>query len=296
MYSYDVWQWVLFFYIYCFIGWIWETAYVSAKSGRFENRGFMNGPFLPIYGSGAIVILLATLPVKKYPIMVFLLGMISATILELVTGIAMEKLFHVRYWDYSYRKIQYKGYICLVSSIAWGAFSCIMTYGFHKPIEEMVLSIPVQIGQVITMVLTVINTADFATSFKTALELKNMLITAEDIKNEISKLERRAEIVEVFAADSAEKAKEEFKEYISDIADKILESKEEAQAELARIMSERDEKLLSLKARLSENKAVSGLLKRNPYTVSIKHAATLSSYRKQFIESVKEKVGIKESK
>ncbi|MDO4188286.1 MAG: hypothetical protein Q4D29_04780 [Lachnospiraceae bacterium] len=293
MYSYDTWQWFMFFYIYCLIGWIWETAYVSAKSGRFENRGFMNGPFLPIYGSGAIVILFTTLPARDYPIMVFFLGMISATILELITGIVMERLFHVRYWDYSYRKIQYKGYICLVSSLAWGVFSCFMVYGFHKPIEKVVLSIPHQIGDVITMALTVINTADFATSFKTALELKNMLISAEDIKKQIAKLERRAEIMEVFAADSAEKAKEDLREHISDIADKILESKEEAQAELLRIKAERDEMIASLKNRLSENKAVSSLLKRNPYTVSTRHAAALSSYRKQFIDTVKEKVGHK---
>lgn len=292
MYNYDVWQWFLFFYIYCFIGWIWETAYVSAKSGRFENRGFMNGPFLPIYGSGAIVILLATLPMRRNPVLVFVFGMIAATILELITGIIIEKIFHVRYWDYSYRKIQYKGYICLVSTIAWGVFSCFMIYGFHKPIENFVLMIPVQVGEAVTLILTVVNAADFATSFKTALELKNMLISAEDIKKQIARLERRAEIVETFAADSAGKAKDELLEYISDIADRIIESKEDAQAELIKIKAERDEKILTLKNKITENKAISSMLRRNPDTVSFSHSATLSSYRKQFIDTVK-KVGRK---
>ena len=290
MYSYEAWQWFLFFYIYCFIGWIWETGYVSSKSGHFENRGFMNGPFLPIYGSGAIVILFATLPVKGMPIFVFLLGMIAATVLELFTGMAMERMFHVRYWDYSYRKIQFRGYICLVSSIAWGVFSCLMIYGIHKPIEHLVLSLPGAFGETITLGLTVIITADFATSFKTALEFKNMLITAEDVKKQVERLERRAEIVEVFMADSAEKMSEEIKEHISDIIDKVSASREEASYELARIKLERDEKLEALRTKLSDNKAITALLKRNPYTVSGRHSLTLNEYRKQFINTVKDRI------
>ena len=290
MYNYEVWQWVLYFFIYCFIGWIWETAYVSLKSGHFENRGFMNGPFLPIYGSGAIIMLFVSLPVKNSVILVFIFGSIAATLLELFTGMAMESLFHVRYWDYSYRKIQYKGHICLVSSIAWAFFSCLLVYFIHKPIEGLVLSIDEGIGQLIAIIVTICATADFATSFKTALELKNMLITAEDIKKQIEKLERRAEIVEVFIADSAEKASEDLREHISDIIEKISGSKEEAKAELNRILAERNEKVSAFKLRISENKSVSALLKRNPDAVSVKHFDTFSTYKKNIIDSVKEKL------
>lgn len=290
MYNYEVWQWVLYFFIYCFIGWIWETAYVSLKSGHFENRGFMNGPFLPIYGSGAIIMLFVSLPVKNSVILVFIFGSIAATLLELFTGMAMESLFHVRYWDYSYRKIQYKGHICLVSSIAWGFFSCLLVYFIHKPIESLVLSIDEGVGQFIAIIVTICASADFATSFKTALELKNMLITAEDIKKQIEKLERRAEIVEVFIADSAEKASEDLREHISDIIEKISGSKEEAKAELNRILAERNEKVSAFKLRISENKSVSALLKRNPDAVSVKHFDTFSTYKKNIIDSVKEKL------
>ena len=290
MYNYEVWQWVLYFFIYCFIGWIWETAYVSLKSGHFENRGFMNGPFLPIYGSGAIIMLFVSLPVNNSVILVFIFGSIAATLLELFTGMAMESLFHVRYWDYSYRKIQYKGHICLVSSIAWGFFSCLLVYFIHKPIEGLVLSIDEGIGQLIAIIVTICATADFATSFKTALELKNMLITTEDIKKQIEKLERRAEIVEVFIADSAEKASEDLREHISDIIEKISGSKEEAKAELNRILAERNEKVSAFKLRISENKSVSALLKRNPDAVSVKHFDTFSTYKKNIIDSVKEKL------
>ena len=82
-------QWLFFFYFYCFLGWIWETCYVSVLKGHWVNRGFMRGPFLPIYGSGAIIVLIFTLPYRTNAVAVFFMGMISATILEYVTGEAV---------------------------------------------------------------------------------------------------------------------------------------------------------------------------------------------------------------
>lgn len=122
MYSYLLQQWLLFFFIYCFLGWCWESAYVSVRKRQWVNRGFLKGPFLPIYGSGALAVLVSTLPVRECPALVYIFGLIGATLLELVTGICMENLFHVRYWDYSNQKFHYKGHICLSSSVAWGFF------------------------------------------------------------------------------------------------------------------------------------------------------------------------------
>lgn len=95
---YAVSQWLIFFFIYCFLGWIWECCYVSVRKHKWVNRGFLHGPFLPIYGSGAIVILISTIAVKDIVPLVFLLGMVSSTVLEFCTGCCMEKLFGVRYW------------------------------------------------------------------------------------------------------------------------------------------------------------------------------------------------------
>ena len=108
---YSLTQWLLFFYISCFIGWIWECCYVSVRKREWVNRGFLHGPFLPIYGSGAIVILLSTINVRDSIPLIFIMGMISSTILEFVTGCCMEKLFGVRYWDYSDKPFNVKGYI-----------------------------------------------------------------------------------------------------------------------------------------------------------------------------------------
>ena len=95
---------LLYFFFYSFVGWIWESSYVSILTKRLTNRGFLTGPMLPIYGSGAVVMLCATYPVQSSDIGIFLLGIIAATILEYVTGVVMETLFQVRYWDYSDKK------------------------------------------------------------------------------------------------------------------------------------------------------------------------------------------------
>ena len=116
MQEYDLSQWVLFFFLYSFLGWIWESCYVSVRKHRWVNRGFMHGPMLPLYGSGAMVVLIVTIPVRDNILLVFLMGMIGATILEYFTGITMERLFHVRYWDYRNLKFTVRGYICPVAS------------------------------------------------------------------------------------------------------------------------------------------------------------------------------------
>lgn len=272
MYNYQLQQWLLFFFIYCFLGWCWESAYVSVRKRQWVNRGFLKGPFLPIYGSGALAVLVATLPVREYPALVYVFGLIGATLLELVTGICMEGLFHVRYWDYSNQKFNYKGHICLSSSVAWGFFSLAMIYGFHKPIERLVLSFPYRLTNAVSFILTAVVAADFAVSFKTAMELRDILDGMERIKDEMKKLQRRAEIIETFLADSAEKRKEETMEELRQIREK------------QQMYGER------MKAGLKRNVSVERLLKRNPSAASRRYGASLKEYREQLLQDIKEEI------
>ena len=306
MYHYNLQEWLLFFFIYCFLGWCWESCYVSAKKRQWVNRGFMKGPFLPIYGFGALSVLIATLPVRPFPVLVFVFGMIGATALELVTGICMEKLFHVRYWDYSNQKFNFKGYICLTSSIAWGAFSLAMIYGFHKPIEKLVLSIPFVWLDILTTVLTVIVAADFAISFKTAMELRAILDSMARIKDEMKRLQKRAEVIEAFLADDFHDAKENFKEEMLERKDNLMEGlqerkenilegiqerKEDAKAQLQEIREKQKYYLEKKKYSMSDNTAIANLLRRNPSAVSGRHALAFKEYRDKLIESIKREVG-----
>ena len=123
---YTIHQWLLLFYLYCFAGWIWESCYVSLKSVKWINRGFLKGPRLPIYGSGSIVVLVSTIMVQNNTFLIFIIGMIAATILEYITGELMERIFHVRYWDYSDKPFNINGHICLIIfglGNIFGAFS-----------------------------------------------------------------------------------------------------------------------------------------------------------------------------
>ena len=148
MFAYSFLQWLLFFYLYSLIGWCFESFYVSIKKRRLINRGFIRGPFLPLYGSGAIVMLFVSRPFSDQILYLFLAGMIGATLLEYITGVLMESLFKVRYWDYSNLKFNYQGQVCLSSSIAWGGLTVLMTRVIHQPIEQMAEMAVLTISQI----------------------------------------------------------------------------------------------------------------------------------------------------
>lgn len=174
-----------------FFGWIWESCYVSLREHRWVNRGFMHGPMLPLYGSGAVSVLIITLPVRDNLPLVFIMGMIGATLLEFFTGMVMESLFHVRYWDYSHLKFNVKGYICPVASLCWGVFSIMMVKVVHIPIEEVILKIPMAIADGLAFVLTVVAAVDFTQSFNEAMDMKKMLAQLDETKVQIRKLQER---------------------------------------------------------------------------------------------------------
>lgn len=179
---YNVSMWCAFFFIYCFLGWCFESAYVSLCEKKPINRGFLNGPALPIYGFGALIMLYVTIPFRgDYPKM-YITGAISATLLEYCTGAAMEKMFKVKYWDYSPKRFNIKGYICLSSSIAWGFFTIFLVKVIHKPIEKTVLSIPAVILHIAVGVIGIIMLWDFCISFKTAFGMRSLIVKINDYK------------------------------------------------------------------------------------------------------------------
>ena len=208
MYVYTLGQWLLFFFLYCFLGWVWESCYVSARQRRWVNRGFLHGPLLPIYGFGAVIILWATLPVRGSLPLIFLLGMLAATALEYVTGAAMEALFKVRYWDYSGKPFNLNGHICLTCSLAWGAFSVLLVKVLHPPFEDLVLRLPAFLADALACVLTVYFTADTVRSFQAAMDLREVLTRLTEENEDLRRLAKRAEVISAFAEEDLRRFRE----------------------------------------------------------------------------------------
>lgn len=212
---YTVHQWVLLFYLYCFMGWIWESCYVSLKNHKWVNRGFLKGPLLPIYGSGAIVVLISTLVVQKNLVLVFIIGMIAATILEYITGALMEKLFHVRYWDYTTEPFNINGHVCLLCSLAWGVFSVLLVRFVNPPIEYLINNIPDEILEISAYIITVFITIDAVQSFNEAMDLKNLLIRFTERNDTIINIKKRIEILEAFVNEDLKSMQEKLVEKVA---------------------------------------------------------------------------------
>ncbi len=216
MFNYIPAQWLFLFYLYSLAGWCWETLYVSILEKRFVNRGFMRGPFLPLYGCAGIMMLVVSRPFYNNIPLLYIAGCIGATALELMTGILMEALFKVRYWTYSHKKFNFKGYICLESSLFWGVPTVVFTHFLQLPIEKMMLMIPYRVISIIILVLTACISFDFAVAFRTAIELRDVLIYMEKAKAEMTRMQKRLDVLIAFKG-------EEVKEGIGTRVDGITE-------------------------------------------------------------------------
>lgn len=216
MYHYSWIQWLFFFFFYSFFGWCYESAYVSIKDKKLVNRGFIRGPFLPLYGTGAIMMLVVSMPFQDNIVFTYLAGCVGATILEYVTGVTMEALFKVRYWDYSNMKFNFQGHICLGATLLWGAMTVLMTRMVHKPVERLAFWLPESALTVVTMIVLVYFIVDFTLSFKAAMDLRDMLIKMEQAKEELVRMQKRLDVMIALADEAKENRK---KERLEDIAE-----------------------------------------------------------------------------
>ena len=281
MYHYSLLQWMLFFYIYCFFGWIIESTYVSVCTGNWVNRGFMRGPVITIYGTGAVIVLFAVIPFRTSPILVFIVGTVAASILEFVTGFVMERIYKVRYWDYSDKPFNLCGYICLFNSLCWGVLSILLIYLVHSWIEKGVLFLNDMVLLSIDSGISSLFIVDLFNSSTTAVELKRMLANSQKLKDDLMNIHNKMIEFNTAIANGKEKM-DELKQmslqelYISarDNMSNIASDKDSP--ELQNLKNKLD--LLKdkyYKRMLAEDKAKFKLLKNNPKAVSYKYKESL---------------------
>lgn len=200
-------QFLCIFFIYAFLGWCTEVSYAALQTGKFVNRGFLNGPVCPIYGFGVVIIIACLTPLKKNLFLLFLGSVVLTSLLELVTGFVLEKLFHQRWWDYSNDPFNLGGYICLKFSIAWG-FACLFVVDIlHPSIEFFIRLIPHTLGWALLGLFSAAMAVDLAATVRTIAKINRQL-------DQIDQLARRLKT-----------ASNEFGE---NLADRVLEAAEKS--------------------------------------------------------------------
>lgn len=177
----DVYHLIAAFIIYSVLGWFVESAYMSFCNHRLTNRGFAKGPFCPIYGFGAVIGYLVLNPLSGHYVTLYLTGAFLATTFEYLVGIMMQKLLGEVWWDYTEKPMNYKGIICLESTIAWGFYAIIITMFLHERVLHLIDTMDMAYGRILCIVILAIVTVDYLIRlyllFKTSIqEEKDRLI------------------------------------------------------------------------------------------------------------------------
>lgn len=179
-------KYIALFFIYSVAGWLMETVRISIKQKKFVNRGFLIGPYCPIYGFGVILI---TLLLQKYvgdvPV-TFVLSILICGILEYMTSYVMEKIFKARWWDYSQRKFNINGRVCLETLIPFGIAGTFILYMANPFLMKYINLIPNLALHIFTGIFLIIYITDTIVSFNIILNLKEMKKEFKDNTVEIS--------------------------------------------------------------------------------------------------------------
>ena len=141
----DGYEVVMWFLTYSMMGWLVESIYMSFCNHKITNRGFAKGPFCPIYGFGALTVFFVLRPYSDNSILLFFLGSFLATTLEFLTALVMKRIFGEIWWDYHEKPFNYRGIICLESSIAWGFYTLFLFMFLQNIVAAFVAMIPVPI-------------------------------------------------------------------------------------------------------------------------------------------------------
>ena len=180
---------VAYFIIYSFVGWVLESVYKSVGQRKLVNSGFLIGPVCPIYGTGAILMILTLSSLKNNPILLFISAFFILSILEYIVGFLLEKIFKTKYWDYSNLKFNIKGRVCLKNSIYWGLLGVIFICFINPVVETHIkyIAMPILVYSEmligIWMAVDIVISVNEITSFETITNKINEL--SETIKEKI---------------------------------------------------------------------------------------------------------------
>ena len=222
-----------FFFVYAFLGWCAEVGYAATKTGKFVNRGFLNGPWCPVYGFGVVIVLGCLEPLSGNLPLLFLGSVALTSALEWLTGFALEKLFHQRWWDYSDEPFNLTGYICLRFSLMWG-FACLFVVKLLHPTVVLAVDLlPRPLGWVLLAGLCAALGVDLAATVSAIARLNRRLVLLDELAGRIR--EASDDLGEDLAdrvLDAAERGAD-WKEDWEDLAQRLAQRRAQRRAALA---------------------------------------------------------------
>lgn len=262
----ELYEIILCFFIYGFLGWCTEVAFAAGKERRFVNRGFLNGPICPIYGVGVVAVVVLLEPYENNLFILYVASIIVVTALEWVTGFILEKLFHSKWWDYSNMPLNLNGYVCLLFSLIWGVACVAIVKWIHPFIFKGVKILPVWFGTILLVLLGIGMLADLYVTVTNILQMNRHLARMEEIAAELRK------ISDELGANISENVLEAM-EKKEDIAEDMQEYSEELK-ERAEVLREKYRDIKFKNAR-----SVRRILRAFPRMRSRKHSEAMDDLR-----------------
>ncbi len=185
----DVYHIMVWFLFYSILGWGAESVYMSFCNRKLTNRGFARMPMCPIYGVGAVVVYFLLKPFSHHMVILYVMGVIIPTILEYITAQIMLKIFGEVWWDYHDKPFNYKGILCLESSLAWGVYTLLMFTYLQNAANRMTERIPDSRGQLLGVLILLGYMLDFSICFyrekSPDVTLRERIRTANENRAEI---------------------------------------------------------------------------------------------------------------
>jgi uncharacterized membrane protein len=186
-------RYILYFFLYSFLGWLCESIYCSVGNKKVINRGFLNGPICPIYGFGAMLVIFLIEGFRDNVFFLFLFGMFITSILEYISGYLLETLFNTKWWDYSKRKFNIKGRVCLKNAIYFGIMSVALMKVIHPFMTDIVNDFSPGVTIVISVLAILITSSDMLVTLRTMNKLSIKLQWLDEVIEDLSKINIKLE-------------------------------------------------------------------------------------------------------
>ena len=231
---YDI---VIYFVLFAIAGYICEVIFAAIVLGKFVNRGFLNGPWCPIYGFGVVIVAICLKPLSKSLLVLFIGSVLLTSVLEYFTGFILEKVFDQKWWDYSDDKFNLGGYICLKFSLLWGVACTAVVKIVLPAVDTVIRVVPRVVGLTLTGVIVALMLIDLSATVITIMGIKKKIRL---IDSTVAKLKAGTEDMGGFISKETLVVKDKYEELAKTAEEKKAELAEKKDA-LAKSVAEKRE-------------------------------------------------------